>query len=1013
MADERIDVEIADKIDGNIDKKLASIDTTAKKAHGSVQLLKKELASIRAGALNQLASALNQNASATLKAEAASARAATAQQKLATEQARTAKMAAQAEAAQLRLAAAQDRQAASAAKASAQPRRGTLQGNIDSSLGIGRSAAANGATTARLLAQAEREAAAEAGNLASRVSALKASVDPLGSAIDRTNAELAEASSLFERGAIDATTYANAQGILQTKLAAQTAAQDQYNARLRKSGQAMGLTGAEAMNFSRQLADIGVSAAMGMNPLMILIQQGPQIADVFSQAAARGVTFRAALAGIQAQLAPFLAFLLPVVAVIATVTAGFALLHRELSKSYPKNITDGMKLTEEQLERVKSKTVTFGDTVAATFTVVGRHIMNGPVGDALRWLGDRFSEVMDWIVTKTVSFVAKFIAFWVAAYKTIVKHWNNFPTALGVVVVKAVNLAIGAIEDLINAGVHGINAMIEYANQIPGIKLPTIDPVSIDRVKLAAGSVAAEIGATFDAEFASTEASIRAGMSSLAKEIQDEAVARARRRALEEAGKANKTRTPKPKKEREDTTAAKRAKALADVNRELDRELSLMGLVGPAREIESRYSQIINGLTEKGITLTKAEAEAIRNKVSEVVRLNGVQQQLERIYSELIQPAQTYNDSVEAANKLLAEGKITQAQYNREVANSARTLAEANDPYLKLNEAREQENALLGKYGRELAIATEVQARYNELKAIDASITTAALPGIEAEVRALTRKRELQEMMNAEEGNIMAAAQETTQNEFLIANYETLYNRINELRSQDVLSEEGAMRAKADLNERYARARLSNEMAMLGQLAQLQNSGNKKLAAIGKAAAMTQATIDGVLAVQKALASYPPPMNFVMAALVGATAAANVAKIAGFESGGYTGNVGRKEMAGVVHGREFVMNADATQRNRPLLEALNRGDTVAGYARGGYVQQPSSSEPGAAAPAGSAGAGNVGNGGQAGIADRFKIVNVLDPREALTALDTYEGETLIMNIIERKSNEVNGILGAR
>lgn len=55
----------------------------------------------------------------------------------------------------------------------------------------------------------------------------------------------------------------------------------------------------------------------------------------------------------------------------------------------------------------------------------------------------------------------------------------------------------------------------------------------------------------------------------------------------------------------------------------------------------------------------------------------------------------------------------------------------------------------------------------------------------------------------------------------------------------------------------------------------------------------------------------------------------------GFESGGYTGNAGRKQAAGVVHGQEFVVNARATRKNRALLEAINAG--APGYAQGGFV----------------------------------------------------------------------------
>ncbi|MDQ2084800.1 hypothetical protein RA307_31865, partial [Xanthobacteraceae bacterium Astr-EGSB] len=62
----------------------------------------------------------------------------------------------------------------------------------------------------------------------------------------------------------------------------------------------------------------------------------------------------------------------------------------------------------------------------------------------------------------------------------------------------------------------------------------------------------------------------------------------------------------------------------------------------------------------------------------------------------------------------------------------------------------------------------------------------------------------------------------------------------------------------------------------------------------------------------------------------------------GFARGGYTGDVGRQAVAGVVHGEEFVVNATATARHRPLLEALN-DNRLPGYERGGYVSPPPSS----------------------------------------------------------------------
>ena len=48
-------------------------------------------------------------------------------------------------------------------------------------------------------------------------------------------------------------------------------------------------------------------------------------------------------------------------------------------------------------------------------------------------------------------------------------------------------------------------------------------------------------------------------------------------------------------------------------------------------------------------------------------------------------------------------------------------------------------------------------------------------------------------------------------------------------------------------------------------------------------------------------------------------------KIASFRAGGYTGEGPESATAGVVEYREFVVNADATRRNRAVLELMNRG----------------------------------------------------------------------------------------
>lgn len=81
-------------------------------------------------------------------------------------------------------------------------------------------------------------------------------------------------------------------------------------------------------------------------------------------------------------------------------------------------------------------------------------------------------------------------------------------------------------------------------------------------------------------------------------------------------------------------------------------------------------------------------------------------------------------------------------------------------------------------------------------------------------------------------------------------------------------------------------------------------------------------------------ANNPWPVNLAAMATVAAAGVGVIANIqsvsAGFQQGGYTGNGGVSDVAGVVHGKEFVFDADATARiGVQNLEAMRRGQPAA------------------------------------------------------------------------------------
>ena len=173
--------------------------------------------------------------------------------------------------------------------------------------------------------------------------------------------------------------------------------------------------------------------------------------------------------------------------------------------------------------------------------------------------------------------------------------------------------------------------------------------------------------------------------------------------------------------------------------------------------------------------------------------------------------------------------------------------------------------------------------------------------------------------------------------------------RANELAKQDAYLDEKAISEQtyadriANIDQQAREQRVSIEKAknsalmigaadFFGNMAALSESENKKLAAIGKAAAIAEATIQGILGVQRALGAFPPPFNFIAAAGVGVAAAANVAQIAGigFASGGYTGAGGVNDPAGTVHKGEIVWSQSDIRKfgGVATVEALRKGNVT-------------------------------------------------------------------------------------
>jgi tape measure domain-containing protein len=111
------------------------------------------------------------------------------------------------------------------------------------------------------------------------------------------------------------------------------------------------------------------------------------------------------------------------------------------------------------------------------------------------------------------------------------------------------------------------------------------------------------------------------------------------------------------------------------------------------------------------------------------------------------------------------------------------------------------------------------------------------------------------------------------------------------------------------------------------------NALYKTMFLAGRAASIAQAIVNTEEGATKALAQ-GGAYGSLLAGVVRATGYASVGliagqTIAGYKSGGYTGNYGTTDVAGVVHGQEYVLNAAATKRvGIGTLDAINSGRSL-------------------------------------------------------------------------------------
>lgn len=277
-------------------------------------------------------------------------------------------------------------------------------------------------------------------------------------------------------------------------------------------------------------------------------------------------------------------------------------------------------------------------------------------------------------------------------------------------------------------------------------------------------------------------------------------------------------------------------------------------------------------------------------------------------------------------------------QANRELSNENRDIA------LQLSEQQYQQELGYIKLAKEQRIFQAEQAMYTEMELIQKRYAFEL-----QEIAKVQDADERSRLLNAASFNKKESENDLTKS--LTSDYMSVmgieenpliqqFEVLNKLRENDLINEEAYQNAKLQLQ---AKSTAGYMEGMLGGFASLVDENSKTYAvlfAAQKAFAVAQAMLNIPSAYSKAYDAVvgTPYIGPYIAPVVGAAAAAlQVAQatqiksttMSGFKSGGYTGNYGVNQEAGVVHGQEYVLNAEATKRvGVNTLNAINNGGTL-------------------------------------------------------------------------------------
>ena len=446
----------------------------------------------------------------------------------------------------------------------------------------------------------------------------------------------------------------------------------------------------------------------------------------------------------------------------------------------------------------------------------------------------------------------------------------------------------------------------------------------------------------------------------------------------------------------------------------------LIGDANKAQQVIDKLKQSANDAS-KATANIKMPKEGNAANGGNVVMAGGLSDKNAELLRWL-QEMQRAIDPINAAMKEFAErsrfamdavedGTITLQQYNQIISHMTEQYRGVLNPMGEMLAGLEREAEMIGKSREEreadnrvmqivadlkakgvVATEEETKAIHEQIKAMQEQAKIAQIveemkyessagraANIADQVKALTMSGLQGQDFSDQVNRIYGFAQEDSFNRQL-SQYQNYLSQLDQLKQQEIINEQQYSQIRMQIQQQENDLKLANASNYFGALSGLSSNSNRTLARIGKAAAISQATINMYQAASKAYAE---------GGIMGAVTSAQVmTQVVGLINQISSTN------PRFMTGGSFTVGGSGGTDSQMVSFRASPGERVT-------VATPSQVRKGTSAVEGEA-------NGNTTVAATItpKIINVLDPSIVGDYLKTDDGEQVVMNIIQRNKSQL-------